>query len=108
MGGHIVTGHIDGIAKLLKKTDIDGSTKMIFDIPLGLKKFIAKKGSITIDGVSLTVNEVSSETFEVNLISYTNVHTTLGSIKIGNEVNIEVDIIARYTVNALENNVKRN
>ena len=79
---------------------------MTFSIPTGLKKYIAKKGSIAVDGISLTVNEVYSASFEVNIISHTSNSTTLSSIEIGNKVNIEIDIIARYAINAIQNYVK--
>ena len=106
MGGHIVTGHVDGIAILLERKNIAGSIKMTFSIPTGLKKYIAKKGSIAVDGISLTVNEVYSASFEVNIISHTSDSTTLSSIEMGNKVNIEIDIIARYAINAIQNYVK--
>ena len=101
LDGHIVTGHVDGISKLIERKKITGSYGMIFSIPKGLNTYIVQKGSIAIDGVSLTVNKVSSKNFEVNIISHTNDNTILGGIEVGDKVNIEIDIIARYAINAI-------
>lgn len=97
--GHIVLGHVDGCAKLKAKMPIKDSWQMIFKLEKkssDLTKYIAKKGSICIDGISLTVNEVEKNSFTVNIIKHTFDNTNLGKIKIGDEVNIEIDIVARY------------
>ena len=106
LDGHIVTGHIDGISKLIERKKIAGSFGMIFSIPKGLNIYIIRKGSIAIDGVSLTVNKVSSKNFEVNIISHTNKNTIIGGIEVGDKVNIEIDIIARYAINAINKYTK--
>ena len=108
LGGHLVTGHVDGLSKLLNISKSLGSCKMVFSMPKDLSDYIIKKGSIAVDGISLTVNKVSSNSFEVNIISHTLSETTLGKIRIGDKVNIEVDIISRYAVSAVKKYVKRN
>lgn len=96
LGGHFVSGHVDGLAEL-KKCDPSGdSIKLILAAPLTLSGFIAPKGSVTLDGVSLTVNEVTGSDFTVNIIPHTFTHTTLGMFKAGDKVNLEIDVIARY------------
>jgi len=106
LDGHIVTGHIDGVSKLIERNKIAGSYGMIFSIPKDLNTYIIRKGSIAIDGVSLTVNKVSSKNFEVNILSHTNEKTILGGIEVGDQVNIEIDIIARYAINAINKYTK--
>jgi riboflavin synthase len=96
LGGHYVTGHIDGIAQVAGLHTDARSTRMEFEVPANLARYIAKKGSACIDGVSLTVNEVGSRTFSVNLIPHTIAVTVLNEYRIGTRVNLEVDIIARY------------
>lgn len=96
LGGHLVSGHIDGMGELLSVTKIGSSVKLLFGSPRNLMKFIAVKGSISIDGVSLTVNEVVASTFCVNIIPHTLNVTTLGSMKPNTSVNLEVDLLARY------------
>ena len=108
LGGHLVTGHVDGLSELLNISKSLGSCKMVFSMPKDLSDYIIKKGSIAIDGISLTVNKVSSNSFEVNIIAHTLSETTLGKIRIGDKVNIEVDIISRYAVSAVKKYVKRN
>ena len=103
LGGHIVTGHIDKTTKLLEIRKLKKSSILIFKIPNNLKKFICKKGSIAIDGISLTVNDVEENSFSVSIIPHTSEITTLGSIKKGDIVNLEIDILARY----IENNIKK-
>lgn len=99
-GGHLVSGHIDGIATLAASEASARSTKMVFSAPLSLAPFIAEKGSVTIDGVSLTINRVIDDSqdvrFELNLVPHTLKATTLGQLAIGEFAHIEVDIIARY------------
>ena len=95
-GGHIVSGHVDGVGKLVGSTADGGSIRMEFDVPVALAKYIAAKGSICIDGASLTVNEVSGATFTINVIPHTQTETTIGDYIVGREVNLEVDLVARY------------
>ena len=97
LGGHLVTGHVDGVGRLLR---IKGS-EYTFEAPKKLARYIARKGSICIDGVSLTVNRVKGRTFEVNLIPHTLKVTTLGRIAKGGTVNLEVDLVARYVIRYL-------
>ena len=106
IGGHIVTGHVDGTAILKKKENIKGSVKLDFKLSKVLQKYIVKKGSISIDGVSLTINEVNNSFFNVNIISHTYKNTTLGKINVNDKVNVEVDNIARYAVKAVEYYIK--
>ena len=95
-GGHIVSGHVDGVGHLIKIENEGQSIKMTFKIPSNLSKYVAAKGSICVDGTSLTVNEANEDYFAVNLIPHTQDETISGSYKIGDSVNLEVDIIARY------------
>lgn len=96
LGGHLVSGHVDGIAQVTALSDDARSLRVTFNVPPDLSRYIARKGSVTIDGVSLTINEVESTTFGVNLIPHTQTVTTLGRLKVGSRVNLEVDQIARY------------
>jgi riboflavin synthase len=95
-GGHIVTGHIDGTAELVRVTPEGESTRMTFQVPAGLARFIAPKGSVALDGVSLTVNEVDGTRFGVNIIPHTTRVTTFGHMKPGMKANLEIDLLARY------------
>ncbi|MCH2355080.1 MAG: riboflavin synthase [Pseudomonadales bacterium] len=95
-GGHIVSGHVDGVGKLVGSTADGGSIRMEFDAPIALAKYIAAKGSICIDGASLTVIEVSGATFTINVIPHTQTETTIGDYVVGRGVNLEVDLVARY------------
>lgn len=96
LGGHIVSGHVDGVGRLVQRHEDARSRRLLFEVPQPLARYIARKGSITIDGVSLTVNEVEADRFGVNIIPYTLSHTTLGELQPGDAVNLEVDVIARY------------
>lgn len=96
LGGHVVSGHVDGIGTLVERHTEGDSTRMTFEVPAAIAPFIASKGSVAIDGVSLTVNEVGSVTFGVNIIPHTLAHTTLGGLEAGAPVNIEIDMLARY------------
>jgi len=99
LGGHFVAGHVDGVARVVTATpvaDIGGSVALEIEVPSPLARFIAHKGSIAIDGVSLTVNEVRERRFTVNLIPHTLAATTLSALAPDSSVNIEVDVIARY------------
>ena len=108
IGGHLVSGHVDGIGVLKHKQLIKGSVKLDFEAPEILHKYICKKGSIAINGVSLTVNSVNKNIFSVNIISHTLNNTTIGLLNINDQVNIEIDTIARYAVNASEYYIKEN
>jgi riboflavin synthase len=101
LGGHIVSGHVDGLATLIGLEQEDGSHILTFEVLKELGGFIAPKGSVTIDGISLTVNEVDGTHFGVNIIPHTWEKTTLGQIKIGDTVHIEIDMLARYVKRAL-------
>ncbi len=96
LGGHYVTGHVDAVARVLGLHEEARSRRVRFEIPAGLARYIAGKGSVTLDGVSLTVNEVEAGSFGVNLIPHTLGVTTLGALQPGACVNLEVDVIARY------------
>jgi riboflavin synthase len=96
LGGHYVTGHVDGVGELVSRHDDARSVRMEFRVPPDLARYVARKGSICIDGVSLTVNSARGDRFDVNLVPHTLEVTTLGSLEPGSRVNLEVDIIARY------------
>jgi riboflavin synthase len=96
LGGHYVTGHVDGIATVVGTATNARSLRMEFEVPAPLARYVARKGSVCIDGVSLTVNDVAQNRFGVNLIPHTLEVTTLGACQAGTQVNVEVDIIARY------------
>ncbi|HEU4623155.1 MAG TPA: riboflavin synthase [Steroidobacteraceae bacterium] len=96
LGGHLVSGHVDGVARVTAVAKDGDSLRVTFDAPRELARYIARKGSVAVDGVSLTVNEVAGTTFGVNLIPHTQSVTTLGRLQVGARVNLEVDPIARY------------
>jgi len=96
LGGHLVSGHVDGVGEVVAFNDIGESWRLAVRAPHDLAKYIAVKGSITINGVSLTVNRVAGSEFEVNLIPHTLEVTTLNELKAGEKVNLEIDLIARY------------
>jgi riboflavin synthase len=96
LDGHIVSGHVDGIGSVVRITAEGDNRRIAFEVPRELAKYVARKGSVAVDGVSLTVNAVEDCTFEVNLIPHTLAHTNLGVLVVGAKVNIEVDTIARY------------
>lgn len=102
LGGHVVTGHVDGLAELIVREDLTDMARLTFRARLALARFIAAKGSVTLDGVSLTVNEVTDDTFSVLIIPHTLAVTTLGALKVGDRVNLEVDLMARYAARLLE------
>lgn len=99
LGGHLVTGHVDSTCEVKKIKKDKNSKIVIFSFPKELAKFIANKGSIAVNGVSLTVINASSSVFEVSLVEYTLKHTNLGNLHVSDKVNLEVDIIARYLEN---------
>ena len=102
LGGHIVAGHVDGLATLVKREDLTEMARMTLRAPAPLSRFIAPKGSVTLDGVSLTVNEVDGDAFTVLIIPHTLKVTTLGALAAGAEVNLEVDPMARYAARLME------
>jgi len=102
LGGHLVYGHVDGIGRVISTTPEGGSVRFVFEAPPALARFVAAKGSVAVDGVSLTVNEVDGNRFGVNIISHTQAVTTLGQAKAGQRVNLEVDMLARYVARLLE------
>jgi riboflavin synthase len=96
LGGHIVVGHVDSVADIVEIRPDGESSRMIFEVPAGLARFIAPKGSVCLDGVSLTVNEAEGTRFGVNIIPHTLKVTSFGRAKTGGRVNLEVDLLARY------------
>ena len=96
LGGHMVSGHVDGIARVVERRAEQGSIRFVFEAPAELAPFIASKGSVALDGVSLTVNEVEGARFGVNIIPHTAQVTTLGARQAGDRVNLEIDMLARY------------
>ncbi len=96
LGGHIVIGHVDGVAEIVERRAEGDSIRFAFVVPEALKRFVAPKGAITLDGVSLTVNEVEDARFGVNIIPHTQAMTTFAEAAPGDEVNVEVDVLARY------------
>lgn len=101
LGGHIVTGHVDAVGQIVAATQVGGSWQLIVAAPAAIAPFIAAKGSVTVDGVSLTVNAVTDQSdgavhFMLNIIPHTGEVTTLGSLKAGDAVNLEIDVLARY------------
>jgi riboflavin synthase len=96
LGGHLVSGHVDGVARLLERRQEGRSWRFAFEAPKSLARYIAEKGSICVDGISLTVNEVTPRRFCVNVVPHTLEVTTLGAAREGQQVNLEVDLVARY------------
>ncbi|MGQ2991401.1 MAG: riboflavin synthase [Brevundimonas sp.] len=96
MGGHVVSGHVDGLGRVVSIEPAGGSHRIVVEAPEPLHRYIAAKGSITVDGVSLTVNAVDGRTFDLNIIPHTWEATTLGRLKTGDAVNLEIDMLARY------------
>ena len=96
LGGHMVSGHVDALGVLRRLTEDARSRRMEFELPAQLMRFVAPKGSICINGVSLTVNQVEGLRFDVNIIPHTLKETTLGGLRVDDEVNIEIDVVARY------------
>jgi riboflavin synthase len=102
LGGHLVSGHADGVGQAVSATPENGSARWIFRVPLDLARFIAVKGSVAVDGISLTVNEVRGDTFGVNIIPHTAGVTSFGDMQPGDTVNIEIDMLARYVARLSE------
>ncbi len=102
LGGHLVSGHIDAVGTALSATPENASTRWVFRVPSDVSRFIAVKGSVAVDGVSLTVNEVRGDTFGVNIIPHTASVTGFGTMKPNDPVNIEIDTLARYVARLAE------
>ena len=102
LGGHLVSGHVDGVGTALSATPENASTRWVFHVPHDISRFIAVKGSVAIDGVSLTVNEVRGDTFGVNIIPHTASVTGFGTLQPNDPVNIEIDTLARYVARLAE------
>ncbi|MBN8905950.1 MAG: riboflavin synthase [Rhodospirillales bacterium] len=102
LGGHLVSGHVDGVGEALSATPENGSTRWRFRVPHALARFIAPKGSVAVDGVSLTVNEVEGDIFGVNVIPHTAEVTGFGTMAPGDAVNVEIDMLARYVARLAE------
>lgn len=96
LGGHLVTGHVDGVGEVVRITASGDNRRYEFRMPVALARYVARKGSVTVNGVSLTVNAVGDDRFEVNLIPHTLAVTNLGRLEAGSRVNLEIDLIARY------------
>ena len=105
LGGHIVSGHVDGVAEVASVREDGGSKRFTIRPPQALSKFVAPKGSVALDGVSLTVNEVDATTFGVNIVPHTQSETTFGSLKTGDRLNMEIDVLARYVARLLEGGI---
>jgi len=102
LGGHIVAAHADGIAQVTSREDLPDMASFVLRVPSALAPFIAPKGSVALDGVSLTVNDVTADTFSVLIIPHTLAVTTIGTWQAGTEVNLEVDLMARYAARLLQ------
>lgn len=102
LGGHLVSGHVDGIGEVVEITQQARSWRYWIQAPEGLAKYIAAKGSICVDGISLTVNEVKQHCFDVNIVPHTREETNIGTYQVGTQVNLEVDLLARYLERMLE------
>ena len=102
LGGHVVSGHVDGVGEIVSIIPDGESRRLRFHVPAELARFIAQKGSVTLDGTSLTVNEVDGLEFGVNIIPHTQAHTTWGHARAGDTVNVEIDMLARYVARLAE------
>lgn len=102
LGGHLVSGHVDGVGEIVSRTPENGSTRFRIRVPAPLHRFIAPKGSVAVNGISLTVNEVDGDVFGINIIPHTLANTDLGDRQPGDPVNIEIDTLARYVARLAE------
>lgn len=102
LGGHIVSGHVDGVGRIIDMRPDDQSRRFTVEVPQELAPYIASKGSVALDGISLTINDVRENVFGINIIPHTLTHTTLGAKKPGDRVNLEVDVFARYVARLME------
>jgi riboflavin synthase len=102
LGGHMVLGHVDCVARIIDRQPDGESLRFTIEVPDDYKKFIAPKGSVVLDGVSLTINEVAANSFGVNIIPHTCDHTTFGKMKDGDNLNLEIDVLARYIAQLMD------
>jgi riboflavin synthase len=102
LGGHLVSGHVDGVARVVSRTPVAGSSRWVFELPAGFERLVAPKGSIALDGVSLTVNHVEGTRFGVNIIPHTFENTTFSDLAPGDRVNFEIDMLARYVARQMD------
>jgi riboflavin synthase len=102
LGGHMVSGHVDGLAQIVTREDMTDMARFVLRAPHALARFIAPKGSVALDGISLTVNEVDGDTFSVLIIPHTLTVTTFGALRQGDDVNLEIDTMARYAARLME------
>jgi riboflavin synthase len=102
LGGHLVAGHVDGLAQVVSRDDMTDMARFVLRAPAELARFIAPKGSVALDGVSLTVNDVASDTFSVLIIPHTLQMTTFGALRQGDDVNLEIDTMARYAARVMD------
>jgi riboflavin synthase len=102
LGGHLVAGHVDGLASVVAREDMTEMARIVLRAPPELARFVAPKGSVTLDGVSLTVNEVKDDTFSVLIIPHTLQATTVGALRQDDDVNLEIDTMARYAARLME------
>jgi len=102
LGGHLVSGHVDGLAEVVTRENLTDMARFVLRVPKPFAKFIAQKGSVALDGVSLTVNEVTDDTFSVLIIPHTLSVTTFGALRAGDQLNLEVDVMARYAARLME------
>lgn len=102
LGGHLVSGHVDGVGEVVRRSDDGRSVRFVMRAPAALARYIARKGSICVDGISLTVNGVDGNEFELNIVPHTLAETTMNGFQVGRRVNLEVDIIARYLERLLQ------
>src|SRR2546429_1634147 len=107
LGGHLVSGHVDGVARVVAASEEARSVRLKIEVPAELARYIARKGSVAVDGVSLTINEVGDTVFGVNIIPHTQAVTTLGKLAVGARVNLEVDQVARYLESLLPPSLQR-
>jgi riboflavin synthase len=106
LGGHLVQGHVDGVAQIIEWREEAGSVRFLFELPEALAPYVAEKGSVALDGVSLTVNEVEGRRFGVNIIPHTLAVTNFGRAEAGQRMNFEADLIARYVARLLDPNLR--
>jgi len=102
LGGHIVAGHVDGVGRVADVRADGSSVRLMVEVPADLARYLAPKGSVALDGISLTLNEVAKSSFGVNIVPHTLTHTTLGAKRPGDLVNLEADVLARYVARAME------
>jgi riboflavin synthase len=107
LGGHLVSGHVDGVGRVDSVREEGASHRIVFEAPAGLARFVAAKGSIAVDGVSLTVNEVDGRRFGANIIPHTWTRTTFRRLAAGSRVNLEIDLLARYVARLMEPETSR-